>query len=233
MNRFLSLYRSSIGKKIVMAVTGFLLVLFVFIHMLGNLKIYAGPTEGHYKIDVYGEWLREMGYPVLGHEQGLWIFRIGLLVLAVLHVWSALAVWRMSRAARPVDYRKRESVASTWGSRTMRVGGLILLAFIVFHILHFTTGTIDPSGTFRHGEVHANMVAGFEVWWVSLFYIVAMIFLGLHLYHGIWSAFQTLGVANPRHKHWRRSLAVAVAVIVTLGNISIPLAILFGIVTHS
>jgi len=230
MQRVVNLYSSSIGKKVVMAVTGFLLAAFVLIHMLGNLKIFQPMVDGHYKIDVYGEFLRSAGYPVLGHGQLLWIFRIGLIVLAALHIWSAIAVWRMSSVARPLGYKKEAKVASTWGSRTMRVGGIILAIFIVFHILHLTTGTIDPAGDFEHGAVHRNMVASFSIWWVTAFYVIAMVFLGLHVHHGIWSAFQTLGVANPKYKSWRRTLAVLFALIVAIGNISIPLAIFFGVV---
>ncbi len=228
MQRVVNLYRSSIGKKIVMAVTGFILVAFVVIHMLGNLKVFVPAHDGVYKIDAYGEFLRTVGYPVFSRGNVLWIFRIGLLVTAILHIWSAIAVWRMSALARPQDYQKRESVSSTLASRTMRVGGIILAAFIIFHLLNLTTGGLFPGGGFAHGQVHHNMVLTFSVWWVSAFYIVAMIFLGLHLYHGIWSAFQTLGVANPNHKQWRRTLAVAIAVLVSAGNILIPLAILIG-----
>lgn len=234
MQRVVKLYSSSIGKKITMAVTGFLLAAFVLIHMLGNLKIFQAPVEYHGetmpKIDAYGHFLREAGFPVLGHGDLLWIFRIGLLVLAAFHIWSAIAVWRMSSAARPQGYKKEDKVASTWGSRTMRVGGIILAVFILFHILHLTTGTIDPAGSFVHGAVHDNMVDSFQIWWITAFYVIAMVFLGLHISHGVWSAFQTLGVANPKYKSWRRTLAVLLALIVSIGNISIPLAIFFGVV---
>lgn len=234
MQRVVNLYSSSIGKKVVMAVTGFLLAAFVLIHMLGNLKIFQGPVEYHGemmpKIDAYGHFLREAGFPALGHGDLLWIFRIGLLVLAALHIWSAIAVWRMSHVARPLGYKKEAKVASTWGSRTMRVGGVILALFIVFHILHLTTGSIDPAGNFEHGAVRHNMLASFSIWWVTAFYVISMVFLGLHVHHGIWSAFQTLGVANPKYKSWRRTLAVLFALIVAIGNISIPLAIFFGVV---
>lgn len=234
MQRVVNLYSSSIGKKIVMAVTGFLLSAFVLVHMLGNLKIFQGPVEYHGemmpKIDAYGHFLREAGFPALGHGDLLWIFRIGLIVLAALHIWSAIAVWRMSAGARPRKYRKEVKVASTWGSRTMRFGGIVLAAFIVFHILHLTTGTIDPAGSFEHGAVKHNMMDSFSIWWVTAFYVISMVFLGLHVHHGIWSAFQTLGVAHPEYKGWRRTLALCFALVVAIGNISIPVAILIGVV---
>ncbi len=234
MQRVVNLYSTSIGKKVVMAVTGFLLAAFVLVHMLGNLKIFQGPVEYHGelmpKIDAYGHFLREAFFPVLGHGDLLWIFRSGLIALVVVHAWSAWAVWRMSAGARPRKYRKEVKIASTWGSRTMRIGALVLAAFIIFHILHLTTGTIDPAKSFVHGAVHDNMVDSFAIWWVTAFYVIAMIFLGLHVHHGIWSAFQTLGVANPKFKGWRRALALIFALIVAIGNISIPVAICLGVV---
>ncbi len=228
MKRVVNLYRTSIGKKIIMAVSGFVFVAFVIVHMIGNLKIFYPAHEGVYKIDVYGEFLRTVGYPVFARGQVLWIFRITLIGLALLHIWSALTTWLMSRSARPIGYKMVEPVASTIASRTMRIGGVVIAVFIIFHMLNLTTGSIFPGGAFQHGAVHANMVANFTVWWVAAFYIVAMLFLGLHLYHGVWSAFQTLGVANPKYKSWRRGLAWFVAILVTAGNIYIPLAILIG-----
>lgn len=230
MQRVAKLYESSIGKKVVMAVTGGLLVLFVIVHMLGNLKIYWGPGhDGHAaKIDVYGEFLRTFAHEALGHEGFLWIARVVLLLAVIAHLISAYLLTRTSWRARPVGYKKRTPVASTYASRTMRWGGVILGAFIVFHILHFTTGTAGLP--YEHGQVYRNMVLGFQQPIVSLVYIVAMVFLGLHLYHGVWSGLQTLGVSNPRYQQWRRGLAAVIAVAVAGGNISIPVAVLAGIV---
>jgi succinate dehydrogenase / fumarate reductase cytochrome b subunit len=230
MQRLLKLYRTTIGKKAVMAVTGVLLVLYVIAHMVGNLKIYWGPGhDGHEaKIDIYGHFLRTVGEGALGYEGVLWIARVVLLAAVVLHVLSAIQVWRTSHGARPVGYRKQDFAAANYASRTMRWGGLLLAAFVVYHILHFTTG--QAHSAFVHGQVYQNVVVGFQNPLVSLVYIVAMLFLGLHLYHGVWSGLQTLGVSNPRYNGWQRGLAATIAIVVAGGNISIPAAVLTGIV---
>jgi len=145
-----------------------------------------------------------------------------------LQVWAAWSLYRTSRAARSEGYRKRESLAFSYASRTMRWGGVIVLAFIVYHILHFTTGQAHPG--FQTGQVYDNVVAGFNVWWASAIYLVAMVPLGLHLYHGTWSLLQTLGANHPRYNHLRRRLALVVAVVVVLGNLSFPIAVLTGVV---
>jgi succinate dehydrogenase / fumarate reductase, cytochrome b subunit len=219
---FTDFYRAAVGKKAVMAVTGILLLGFVLIHMLGNLHLYEGP--GH--LDDYGSFLRQVGAPALPPNGALWLARLVLLGAVVLHIWAAWQVSRMSRAARPARYEHKAVVHTTYASRTMRWGGVIILLFIVYHILHFTTGTVHPS--FEEGAVYHNVVTGFSVWWVSLFYIVAQIALGFHLYHGVWSLFQSLGWNHPRFNHWREGLAHAFAWIVTLGNISFPIAVLVG-----
>jgi succinate dehydrogenase / fumarate reductase cytochrome b subunit len=187
--------------------------------MLGNLQVYLGPSH----LDEYGAALRKV--PEL-----LWAARLVLLSSAVLHIWSAYALTRMNHAARPQGYRERENVASTLASRTMRWSGVFLLVFIVYHLLHFTFGTVHPN--FIEGRVGHNFVTGFQVWWVSLFYIVAMIFLGLHMYHGGWSMMQTLGLNHPRYNYLRYVFAAVVAAIVVIGNISFPVAVLTGIVSE-
>jgi succinate dehydrogenase / fumarate reductase cytochrome b subunit len=224
MRRVTSLYQTSIGKKISMALTGAVLFGFVLVHMIGNLKIY----QGQEKYDAYAKFLREFGYPALGHEQLLWIARIVLLACVGLHILAAYQLTRMSWAARPVKNRKNNDISFSYASRTMRYGGVIVGLFVVYHILHFTTGNVHPD--FVVHEVYRNVIAGFRVWWVSLGYIVAMVFLGLHLYHGLWSVTQTLGAANPRILKWRRPVAAATAAIIVLGNVSIPLAVLAGVV---
>ena len=156
-----------------------------------------------------------------------------LLVVVLLHAISAIQVWLISRSARPVGYKKQEAVASTYASRTMRYGGIILALFVVYHILHFTTGQAHPDFTLHadgHAAVYQNIVSAFSSPLVAGIYIVAMIFLGLHLYHGVWSGFQTLGVSNPKYNGWQRGLAVVIALVVAAGNISIPVAVLAGIV---
>ena len=221
---FTDFYKAAVGKKAVMAVTGIILLGFILLHMIGNLHLYEGP--GH--LDEYGTFLRQVGAPALPPNGALWLVRIVLLTSVILHIWAAWQVTRMSKEARPSRYKHKAVVHTSYASRTMRWGGVIILLFIIYHILHFTTGTVHPS--FIEGGVYHNVVAGFSVWWVSLFYIVAQIALGLHLYHGVWSLFQSLGWNHPRFNHWRDGLAHAFAWIVTLGNISFPIAVLTGLV---
>ncbi|HTY41608.1 MAG TPA: succinate dehydrogenase cytochrome b subunit [Thermoanaerobaculia bacterium] len=211
--------RSSIGRKVIMAATGVILVGFVVVHMLGNLQVYMGPEA----MNRYAVFLREFL-----HGGGLWIARAVLLAAVVLHIWSATSLTLTSRRARPVGYREQQWKESTYASRTMRWGGVILLLFVIYHILHLTTGTVHQS--FIEGDVYHNFVAGFRVVPVSLFYIFAMLALGLHLRHGVWSMFQTLGVSHPRYIHAARVLAWIVAIVVVVGNISFPLAVLAGLV---
>jgi succinate dehydrogenase / fumarate reductase, cytochrome b subunit len=217
MRWLLEFWDSNIGKKYVMAVTGIGLVLFAFGHMAGNLQVFMGA-------DVFNDYaakLKSLG-PLL------WIARLGLLAMAVLHIISALQLTARARAARPQDYVKRESQIATLASRTMRVGGVILAAFLIFHILHFTTGQLHPS--FSPTGAYGNVVIGFKVWWVAVFYIVAMTFFGLHLYHGVWAGFRSLGVAKPNPMPMERKLALGAAVIIWAGFIAVPIGVLLGIV---
>ena len=228
-----SFYRSALGKKAVMAATGIVLFGFVLGHMAGNLKLYLGryaegPHAGQYAIDVYGEFLREMGAPLFPHSMLLWIVRLVLLACVVLHVWAATVLTLQSWAARPIGYQNRESIQSTYAARTMRWGGVIILLFVLYHLAHLTFGWVHPS--FQAGSVYANVVGGFQVWWVSAFYILANLALGLHLYHGLWSLWQTLGWTNSRVAGPRRQLAAVFAVLITAGNVSFPVAVLTGFV---
>ena len=218
----LGLYRSSIGKKVVMALTGFVLVGFVIAHMVGNLKAFQGPE----KLNAYGVFLRDVGGPIFGHEQLLWIVRLVLLASVVLHIVAAVQLAHGELAARPVRYAYHKKVQATYASRTMRWGGMIILLFVIYHLLHFTVGAAHPS--FRSGDIYHNLVSGFQVWYVSAFYIAAMIALGLHLYHGVWSMFHTLGLNNRTYNRLLRGTAGVVAGAVALGNISIPVAVLVG-----
>ena len=206
-----------------MAVTGLLLVGFVIAHMAGNLKIYLGQEA----LDHYAHGLRTFGDPFLPEGGFLWIARLGLLAAVAVHIWAAVSLTLISRAARPVGYEKWEADRSTYASRTMRFGGVIILLFVIYHLLHLTTGTLHPD---FGSSVYANVVTGFSVWWVSAAYIVANLALAFHLYHGFWSLFRTLGANNPRREALRRRSALAVAVIVAVGNISIPVSVLAGIV---
>lgn len=217
-------YGSTLTKKAVMAVTGLILFGFVFGHMIGNLKLYGGAAM----LNHYAEGLREMGAPVFGHGQLLWVARIGLIAAVLLHIWSAWALTRISHRARPHGYAKVDRQAATYASRTMRWGGVILLFFIVYHLLHLTFGTVHSD--FDPKDVYHNVVAGFQNPLVSGFYIVAQVMLGMHLYHGLWSLFQSLGWAGPRFNKARQQFAVAFALIVSLANISFPVAVLTGFV---
>ncbi len=225
MRRVARLYGSSVGKKVVMAVSGVILVGFIIGHMVGNLKAFQGSEH----LDAYAEFLREVGYPAIPHGGFLWFFRIVLLVSVALHMLSALQLYLQSSSARSVAYRKRESLALSYASRTMRWGGVIIASFVVYHLLHFTTGTVHPR--YVRGDVYANLVVGFQSVPVGLAYLVAVGALGLHLYHGIWSAFQTLGASHPKYDHLRRPLAVALAVLVVAGFLSVPAAVMAGIIS--
>ena len=207
-----------------MALTGVLLFGFVIAHMLGNLKIYQGPE----KYDAYAAFLRELGAPLLGNGQLLWLMRIGLLIGVAVHLEAALRLSRMSRRARTTGYRSMEHLSFSYASRTMRWGGVIVAGFVVYHLLHLTFGSLHPD--FRHGSVYHNVVAGFRVWPVSLVYILCMLPLGLHIYHGLWSVTQTLALEHPLVRRVRRPIAALVALAVVLGNISIPVSILIGFV---
>ncbi len=217
MAALLQFWSSTIGKKWVMAITGIGLVGFTLAHMAGNLQVFLGATA----FNDYAHKLQSLG-PLL------WVARIGLFTMAALHIISAIQLTAIAKAARPADYVKRESQISTLASKTMRVGGIVVAAFIVFHILHFTTGQLHPA--FSKGGAYGNVVLGFKVWWVVVFYVVAMSFLGLHLYHGVWSGFRTLGVAKANPMPMERKLALGVAVIVWAGFIIVPIAVALGIV---
>jgi succinate dehydrogenase / fumarate reductase cytochrome b subunit len=224
-NRLLALWSSVIGKKVVMAVTGAVLILFVIAHMLGNLKIFSGPEE----INAYSRFLREVGWPELGYGQLLWIVRSVLFVCVVLHITAAVQLTRLNWQARPVGYDSRKNVETTWGAMTMRWGGLLLAIFIVFHLFHFTGGVVGfQPGQFEHLMVYQNVVAGFSNLPIALFYIIAMGALCLHLDHGIWSMLQTLGWVNLDNTKSLRTVSRIVALIIFAGFISVPISVLAG-----
>ncbi len=211
--------RSSLGLKIVMALTGLVLFGFVVAHMIGNLQVYLGREA----FNAYAESLR-----ALGHGAPLWVARGVLLLSVVLHVWSAWRLTLLNRAARPVGYREVERRESTYASRTMRWSGVTLLLFVVYHLMHFTFGVRAVHPQFVRGDAYHNFVTGFQSPLVSAFYILAMLALGLHLYHGAWSFMQTLGLSHPRYDHLRYAFAALFTVVVLAGNISFPLAVLAG-----
>jgi succinate dehydrogenase / fumarate reductase cytochrome b subunit len=217
--RPVTFWQSTNGKKAVMAVTGGIMFAFVIGHMLGNLQVFEGPA----RINAYSQFLHNLG-------ELLWIARIGLLLAIVLHIVATVQLALRNKAARPVGYSRREAINSSYASRTMYWSGPIVLAFIIFHLLQFTAGYIHPESQFIPGDVYHNIVAGFQVWWVSAWYIVAVSLLGLHLSHGLWSMFQSLGFAHRRHTLALKSAARAIATLIVLGYIAIPISVLLGFV---
>lgn len=224
MTWFGNFYRSAIGKKAVMAISGVILFGWIFAHMAGNLKLFFGSEA----LNHYAEWLRDLGAPIFPHESVLWITRVLLLAAVIFHIHAAYALTMMNRNARPVGYADRDYVKGTYAARTMRWGGVIILLFVIYHLLHLTTG--DAHHDFIPGDVFHNVVTGFQIWWVSAIYIIANLALGLHLYHGLWAMFSSVGMTNPRFEHWRRTFATVFAIVVTGANISFPLSVLTGFV---
>lgn len=209
-------YDSTIGKKVVMAVSGIALFLFVIAHLLGNLQFFEGPE----KMNAYGRFLRIE--PAL-----LWSARIGLLVMVVAHIWSSILLALRKWDARPVGYVKKKAIASSYASRTMYWSGPIIAVFIVYHLLDFTFGTLNPG--YQEGAVYENIVRSFSNPFVAIFYIIAMAMLCFHLSHGLWSMFQSLGLLSPPRMPLLKRLAVVVAILIFLGFASIPLAVLTGL----
>lgn len=230
-------YASAIGKKYAMAISGIVGLGYVFAHMVGNLKVYLGTEvvggETVYAIDEYGHFLRELLVPILPHHVTLWLMRLVLIVALVVHVHAAYTLTVVNRQARPTAYAGgRDYVVADFAARTMRWTGVIVLLFIGFHLADFTWG-VQPAAPdeWVRGAAYANFVATFSRPVVSAFYIVANLALGLHLYHGVWSMFQSLGLNNRRFNHLRRSLAIGFTLVVVGGNITFPIAVMVGIVS--
>lgn len=221
MDKLLALYKSSLGKKYIMAITGLMGFGFVLMHMLGNLQIYQGQVNGVYALDKYAETLRSFG-PML------YVARVGLLTIVIVHIVAAWQLTAMSHRGRPVKYHKWVATGSDYASRTMRVSGPILLLFIIYHLLDFTFGVVNPG--FQAGNVHENVIRSFSNPFISIFYIVAMLSLGIHMYHGLWSLFQTLGANNPKYDGLIRAFAASSTVLVVVGNISIPVCVMLKVV---
>ncbi len=224
-----SFYRSALGKKAVMAVTGIFIFGWVFGHMVGNLKLYFGAQ--HY--NEYAHWLRVMGAPLLpqvyGSSVGLWIVRILLIAAIWFHIQAATQLTLMNWAARPIDYNDRDYVVAGYASRTMRWGGVIILLFIIYHLMQLTWGMHVAPASFIEGDPYHNVVAGFQIWWVSAIYIVANIALGFHLFHGLWAMFNSLGLNHQRFNIWKKYFATAFAIIIAGVNVSFPIAVMMGI----
>ncbi len=202
-----------------MAVTGAMMFAFVIGHMLGNLQMFESPEH----INAYGHFLHNLG-------EVLWLERGVMLLAIALHIVATVQLALRSKAARPIGYSRKEAINSSYASRTMYWSGPIVLAFIIFHLLQFTAGYLHPHATFTQGDVYQNVVSGFQVWWVSAWYIFAICLLGLHLSHGIWSMFQSVGLAHPRQSVLLKFAARAIAAVIVLGYISIPISVLLGFV---
>jgi succinate dehydrogenase / fumarate reductase cytochrome b subunit len=214
----LSFWRSTVGKKVVMALTGAIGVGYVTAHMLGNLQVF----EGAGKINAYAALLKSnMGL--------LWMARSVLIIAVILHIVAAYQLARISQKSRPVGYKRWRAVGSDFASRTMRWTGPLLALFIIYHLLHLTTGAVHPN--FVEADVYHNVISGFRVWYVAVIYIVAMLMLALHLYHGAWSMFESLGLNHPKYNRLIRALATILTAIVVAGFIAIPAAVLMGFIS--
>jgi succinate dehydrogenase / fumarate reductase cytochrome b subunit len=220
----LEIYRTGVGKKYAMAVTGVIGMLFIVGHMVGNLKLFLQKGA----LDHYGEWLRYIGYPALPHTVFLWILRSVLIVALAIHVHAAWSLTQMNKKANVGYASERDYIAANFASRTMRWTGIIVLTFLVFHLLDLTWGTVNPD--FVRGAVRHNMVESFQRWPVAIAYIVANLALGVHLWHGAWSLFQSIGVNNPRFKQWRVWFAWGFTALIVIGNLSFPIAIVTRLV---
>jgi succinate dehydrogenase / fumarate reductase cytochrome b subunit len=218
-NRAPSFWASTVGKKIVMAITGVILFGFVIAHLAGNLQVFEGPA----KLNAYGAFLHNIG-------ELLWPARIILLLCVTLHIIATVQLALRKKRARPVGYSRKQAISSSYASRTMYWSGPIVLAFIIFHLLHLTAGYIHPGSAYIPGDVYHNVVSGFQVWWVSLSYIVAICLLGLHLRHGLWSMFSSVGLLQAQHTAALKTAAFLIALVIVLGYISIPISVLLGLV---
>jgi succinate dehydrogenase / fumarate reductase cytochrome b subunit len=223
---FITFYRSAVGKKYVMAITGIIGMSFVIVHMIGNLKMFLGEAE----LNHYGEFLRELLVPIAPRTVVLWLLRIGLIVALLLHLHAAYSLTVMNHKARPVKYQShRDYVAANFASRTMRWSGVIVLIFLFWHLADLTWGWFNPD--FVRGDVYHNLVESLTRVPVDLIYIVGNVALGIHLFHGAWSIFQSVGSNSPRFNEWRRWFAAAFASVIVVGNVSITVAIMAGVVS--
>ena len=224
LSRAIHFYEAPIGKKALMAATGIVLFGYVVGHLLGNLQIYSSNPE---QINNYAAFLHNPSNAV-----ALWGIRAFLLLSVSLHIIAATQLWLQNRAARPIGYYKKDDVPASYAARTMIWSGPIIGAFVVFHILHLTAGSVvalkDINDNPATPDVRANVIAGFQHPAIAAFYIVAMLLLCLHLYHGVWSMFQSAGVSHPRYTPWLKRFAAICALLIAIGNISIPVAALAG-----
>jgi succinate dehydrogenase / fumarate reductase, cytochrome b subunit len=218
MGRIRAFWRSLVGKKVIMAVTGVILLLFLIGHLLGNLQIFVGPE----RLNAYSEFLKRLG-------ELLWVVRFVLLASLVLHVIASVQVSLASKRARPADYEKKKSIETSYAARTMIWSGPLIFLYVAYHLAMFTFLVTGPG--YSPTDVYRNEVLAFRVPAISAVYVLAMIFLGMHLYHGAWSMLHTLGASNPRYRFLRRAIAPVVAIAITAGYIAIPIAVLMGFIS--
>jgi succinate dehydrogenase / fumarate reductase, cytochrome b subunit len=221
-----ALYRSSIGKKALMALTGLIWIGYVVLHMYGNLKVFQGGEH----FNEYAEGLRYLGAPIFGYLHLLTIARIVLVAAILVHIWAAWSLFVMAREARPASYASRRVVQANYASVTMRYGGVVILLFVIFHLAHLTWGISPVHPDYVRGDAYHNLLIGFRSLPVVIIYLVAVAALALHLYHGTWSMFQTLGLNDSTWDTAYRVLAVLLAIVVPVGFAVVPLAILFGFI---
>ena len=230
-HRLRILWHSTIGKKYVAAISGLILAAWVVLHMLGNLKSIEGPGRGHAAIDAYARFLRTAGSPVLPHDLLLWIVRIVVFSALVLHVTVISQLYVRNRAAKPVAHRAARVRSTIW-ARTMPYTGVVILGFLIFHILMFTTLTIQPAHMVKD-HVYSNLYGNFQLWWVVVIYVACVSLLGFHINHGLWSGAQTAGVDNPdRNWFWRR-LATGVTLVTVIGFSLVPILFAVGAMPKS
>ncbi|MCB9709357.1 MAG: succinate dehydrogenase cytochrome b subunit [Myxococcales bacterium] len=215
----IALKQNTVFVKTVMAISGVILLGYVIGHLLGNLKLYAGPEA----INAYAAWLHS-------HPPLIWGTRLLLLGAVGAHISAAFRLWALSRRARPIQYQQKEYLATTYAARTMRWSGIIVLCFVVYHLAHLTLGQTAGLYRFDPHHVYNNIVYGFRVWWIALIYVIGNLALGLHLYHGAWSFLQTLGANHPRYNQARRFAAIALVTFIVAGNVSFPVMVMAGVI---
>ncbi|RME99903.1 MAG: succinate dehydrogenase [Chloroflexi bacterium] len=221
--------QTTIGKKVIMAISGVVWIGFLAAHMFGNLKVYTGAEH----FNEYAEGLRTLGAPILGYAQALWVLRIIVIVSIVAHMWAALTLNQRNRQARPARYTEHKKLSANYATLTMIYGGVAIFFFIIYHLMHFTWGVAGVHPSFIATDPYHNVIAGFSSYGYvpAIIYLIALVFLAFHLFHGTWSLFQTLGLNNKTYDGALHGLAWAVALVITLGFATVPLGVMFGLLS--
>ena len=230
----LEIYRTDVGKKYAMAISGVIGLGFITFHMIGNLHVFEGfdQAAGEFRLNEYGEALRDVGEPIAPRTLLLWLLRIPLMLALVVHVHAAYSLTRSNQKARgELRYEGRSYIAANYASRTMRWSGIIILAFIAWHLADLTWGVEAVNPDFERGAVYENLVASLERWPVALFYLIAQGALAFHVWHGSWSLFQSLGWNSPRFNKWRRMFATGLTIVVITGFVAVPVGVQVGLIS--